>query len=489
MTTPPSTPLQTETINLQYVNVCFTLNNPTEPIQWNEEKMHYLVYQEEIAPNTGTHHFQGYVELKKPTRLGPLKALLTGDKKSPIHVEKRRGAQEQAIDYCKKEESRKPGTNLVEHGTPKANRPGQGKRNDIVEFRNAIVEESKNKRDLIFDDQHINTIARHKHLYDTINNSTRPKKPHPAKIILLIGDAGLGKTRYVMDKHRDDPSFYALPVSNGTLWFDDYDRHKTVLIDDFAGRTSAVKLDTILKILDPWNPQKLPYKGGHCWWNPETVYITTNIPPSEWYEWNTKTDMHGQPMGRGRVNQYPALARRFYKVLTFKPEFQGTNSLYQEEPHTWWQDNAPPGAEGLYYHDDTALYEAHDAATQEDVCGPPDLSCDPADPLLEGDQGGPSHPPTPPMAPTPNPKAKEPRKKRKQRAPDPILSDEEEEWGYPHSPITSPPTKRRRAFSELFPSQPSPPPPLSPTSDWLRKRQSEGTGSTFPLPGTRPYKK
>ena len=160
----------------QFTNVCFTVNNPENPIEYDEERMHYLVYQIEQGEN-GTPHFQGYVEFKTRTALSVVKQLLGGDR---VHVERRRGTQEEAIAYCKKADTRVEGP--WEYGTPKANQ--QGKRNDIKEFKDAVVS-GKRKRDLVED--HFVVLAKYPRFYETLTMMNRPKRTNALKVGLFYG--------------------------------------------------------------------------------------------------------------------------------------------------------------------------------------------------------------------------------------------------------------------------------------------------------------
>jgi len=103
----------------------FTLNNPTDadkPDTWvTSGAATYVVWQMEVGAN-GTPHYQGYVELTKRSRLSALKKL------APLaHWELRKGTQQQAIDYCKKEDTRSGGP--WEAGAPAVKQ--QGKRTDL----------------------------------------------------------------------------------------------------------------------------------------------------------------------------------------------------------------------------------------------------------------------------------------------------------------------------------------------------------------------
>lgn len=64
-----------------------------------------IVFQLEVAPTTGQHHFQGYAELPKTARIAALKKVFEG---YAPHFESRRGTREQAIEYSTKEDTRSP---------------------------------------------------------------------------------------------------------------------------------------------------------------------------------------------------------------------------------------------------------------------------------------------------------------------------------------------------------------------------------------------
>ncbi len=303
----------------QFRNVCFTLNNPSGLLDYNEGKMDYLLYQEEVGEN-GTHHFQGYCEFKKRETLNNIKLMLGG---TTVHIEARRGTQAQAIAYCKKDDTRVAHEVSHEHGTAKPQTSGA--RTELYAFKDD-VQAGKRKRDLL--DDHLMVMAKYPKLYDVIN-SKRPVREEPVDVTLLIGATGLGKTRFVYDKYEEDEELYIAPLSNGTMWYDTYDGHKYVLLDDFAGAASHMPLVTLLRLVDRY-PVLVPIKGSHTWFFPTHIYVTTNILPKDWYKWEK------------REEQYKALARRFSHVIVFQ---EGAEPL--EEGTDWWECNAP---ESVHYY-------------------------------------------------------------------------------------------------------------------------------------------
>ncbi len=305
-----------------YRNCVFTWNNPTGLIEWNEAEMQYLVYQEEIG-ESGTYHFQGYCEFKKRVRMLKAKELLGG---LVVHLEPRMGTQAEAIRYCKKDDTRVAHTEPIEEGEPHH----QGKRMDLEGFKDAVMA-GERKRDLL--DDHFVIIARYPKFYDQLILLNRPVRTTDLVVTLHIGDTGLGKTRAVMDEFGADPSFYVAPLSNQTMWLDGYDGHATVLIDDFCGAASHVSLCFMLRLLDRY-PVSVPTKGGHTWWLPNAVHVTTNLLPRSWYTW------------KDRGEQYKALARRFHKVYFYYLPLSGADSGFIIQDTVWWEENKPD--EALY---------------------------------------------------------------------------------------------------------------------------------------------
>jgi len=287
----------------QLQNVCFTWNNPptfegmvVKPL-FAPNDMHYMVYQYEQGEN-GTYHWQGYVELKARKRIPQIKTLLGSN---TIHIEGRRGTAKQASDYCKKDDTRVPGGVFYEHGEMKVT--NQGARQDIIDFKDAILE-GKRKRDLL--EEHTLPMAKYPKFYQMVRGLEMPTRENNLKVYLLIGPPGCGKTRSVYEAYGGPKrgELFRVPLNNGTMWFDGYDGQPAVLFDDFAGAASKITLTNFLNLIDRY-PIQVPVKGEYTWWMPDRIYITTNIWPREWFKWEN------------RVVQYRAMARRFHAVFDF----------------------------------------------------------------------------------------------------------------------------------------------------------------------------
>lgn len=110
----------------KYRNYCFTAYK--EPVIM-KDSVTFFIYQKECCPSTKKIHWQGYIELKKQMRYNEVKNLFCDN---TLHLEPRYGTQKQAIEYCKKGESRMD--EPVVYGVPK----NQGNRSDLDSIYDSI---------------------------------------------------------------------------------------------------------------------------------------------------------------------------------------------------------------------------------------------------------------------------------------------------------------------------------------------------------------
>nr|WAE42283.1 MAG: replication associated protein [Cressdnaviricota sp.] len=248
-------------------NYCFTIFNINNiPNAEEIPEISFLIFQEEECPETKRHHLQGYVEFNQPLTMGQIKKIFN-DK--TMHLEIRRGSQEEAIIYCSKEETRIGKT--ITYGTPAQ----QGKRTDLdclLQLKSMTISEFvvNNTHIAIKYPQGIKLI---KQSIENLNI----EKNREIEVTAIIGKPGSGKTRFVYENETD---IYKLNTnSNGTLWFDGYEGQKVLLIDDFKG---WIKYTDMLTILDRY-PYRCQLKGSYTWANWKKIYITSNYSIDEWY--------------------------------------------------------------------------------------------------------------------------------------------------------------------------------------------------------------
>jgi len=264
-------------------NWCFTYNNPSGSIDVDinsEDRIVYACWQLEVGDN-GTEHFQGYLEFDRPVTRGQIKKIFLCNS---MHLEPRMGTREEARDYCRKEDSRLDGP--WEKGVFDAMR--QGKRNDLTAMKNAIDKGDSLRK---ISDEHFGSFLRYNRGIDRYMQLHRSGRNFKTEVYVFIGMPRTGKSTMALDWGGADA--YWLP--RGT-WFDGYDGHDSVIIDDFYG---WLPCDLLLRACDRF-PLMVPIKGGHVNFVPHNLIITSNKLPHMWYStaaWDWRAFA-------GRVNAY-----------------------------------------------------------------------------------------------------------------------------------------------------------------------------------------
>lgn len=235
----------------------FTLNNYTDK---NIDKLEslgyrYLIYGKEVAPSTGTPHLQGFIYFENARSFKALKTVL------PWRIVPRykTSTNEQAIEYCKKE------NNWVEYGTP----PKQGAREDIKDARTAVFEDKMSIREIA----QFASFQGLKHA-EALQRYIDPPMRTDQEIIWRFGDPGVGKTRWVYDNYAQ----HEIWKWNSSKWFDGYDGHKVVLLDDY--RPDILPISTLLNLLDIY-PLRVEVKGGFRPLLSKIIIITAVTSPEE----------------------------------------------------------------------------------------------------------------------------------------------------------------------------------------------------------------
>lgn len=255
----------------------------------SEPKCIYTIFQEEKCPETDRNHLQGYCQFKDSWRLNRIQRFIG----SGVHIEKRRGSLKQAIDYCRKSDTRISGPYTY------GEEPKQGRRGDLESIRDEIKAGST---ELEIAEKYFGIWCTYRKAFSDYKSLICSRRTQKTKVAVLWGVAGTGKTRAVYDKFGFD-GVYDLPRPNGgSVWFDGYKQQKCLLIDDFYG---WIPFHLLLKLGDRY-PLQLQRKGGFVEFNSEYLVITSNKPWNEWY------DM--EKIGRALEG---ALRRRFDLIVEF----------------------------------------------------------------------------------------------------------------------------------------------------------------------------
>lgn len=289
-----------------FSNVCITLNNPTDLEKvslkaFAEDKCEYAIAAFEIG-ESGTHHIQAYMQLKRQSKLQTLKNQVS----ARAHYESAKGSPQDNKDYCSKgtqpkeewDDEKTAGANygvdaniFFEYGAMRI----KGQRKDL-ELIAALNHEGASLKDIATD--HPDTfikfhkgILAHRFAIQEPRDSSTPKE-----VIVHYGGTGTGKTRYCTEL---EPDAYIYGPEQG-MWWDKYDGEKEIIMDEFRAQ---VTFGYLLRLLDRY-PMKVQFKGGMIELVADTIHITAPNHPKNWYAPETTKD--------GKLDQ---LKRRITKIL------------------------------------------------------------------------------------------------------------------------------------------------------------------------------
>jgi len=178
----------------------------------------------------------------------------------------------EASNYCKKDDSRKPGTVYYESGPCPTQ--GQGKRTDIAEAITDINNGMTMKDVAVL---HPATFIRMHTGLEKYKRIIAPSRTHHTVSMCIYGASDAGKSHWVRKAY---PDALWMAKDANALWWDEYDDHKVVVFDEFNG--GVMSLTWFKRLIDK-TPLQLAAKGSKRNINPALVIFLSNDPPSEWY--------------------------------------------------------------------------------------------------------------------------------------------------------------------------------------------------------------
>lgn len=233
-------------------------------IQSTSQDIKYMIFQLEEGEQEQTPHLQGYLELTSRKTRRQLKIILNIDR---IHLELRKGSQQQAIDYCKKEDGRLEGP--WEFGVRSA---GAGQRTDLSTIQQRIRDD--NWSDIRVADEFFAQWCHYQHAFRRYRSMCHSQRNYKTEVTVIVGPPGTGKSRYALDNY---PSAYWKQRSQ---WWCNYDGEENVVMDDFYG---WLPYDVLLRICDRY-PLMVETKGGQVSFLAKKIVITSNNTPAQWYK-------------------------------------------------------------------------------------------------------------------------------------------------------------------------------------------------------------
>jgi hypothetical protein len=226
-------------------------------------KCDYLLIAEEVGEKEHTEHLHIYFELKNAKTFSKIK------KEWPrANIQVAKGNAEQVKEYLSKQNL------VIEIGKPKK----QGQRNDLENVREVLKETNK-MRDVV----DIATSYQSVRMAECILKYHEQKRNFKPLVKWFYGSTGTGKSRSAYEECDPEDTH---TQDNSIKWWEGYDAHKNVIIDDF--RRDFCKFHELLRLLDRY-PYRIECKGGSRQFLAEKIIITSAYHPEQIYE--TREDL------------------------------------------------------------------------------------------------------------------------------------------------------------------------------------------------------
>lgn len=248
---------------------CITINNYSQE-EWNMcigEDCVFSVFAPEVGEN-GTPHIQGYIYYKNPKKFKTVKKLYPR-----AHLSVPKGTPEQNLKYIQgpyeKDGKQKPfNPDAVVFGDC----PKQGNRSDLDVVKE-VLKESGRMRDVV----NVATSYQSVRMAECIlkyHEKPRSAKPY---VRWFWGATGTGKSKTAYELLGSD--CYTC-LSTGK-WFEGYDGHREVLIDDM--RKDFLKFHELLRLLDRYQ-MRVECKGGSRQFVATHIIITSCYSPETLFD-------------------------------------------------------------------------------------------------------------------------------------------------------------------------------------------------------------
>lgn len=244
---------------------CFTVNNPTEDIEFDEDTMDYLIYGREVGEE-GTPHLQGYVAFKNRLRLTGVKKVIPRG-----HLEVAKGNAKANRDYCMKQ------GDYVEYGKPTGLAPG--KRTDVETIRD-VIKQGATMQDIV--EQHAAVLSRYPKFINTCFTYVGQKRDTKTEVIIYWGASRSGKTYKAIT---ENPDHY---VKRGwQKWWNGYAGQECVIWDEFVPKNCD--FDYWKGICDAYECQ-VEIKGGMTQFVSKKIIFTSNVDPKDWFRFRNQDE-------------------------------------------------------------------------------------------------------------------------------------------------------------------------------------------------------
>jgi len=232
----------------------------------------------EVAPTTGEHHIQGYLELgsavSKGYRFATLHTLSCfAELKVKPWIKASRGSALQNIEYTGK--ASEEGREFETRG--RFANAGKGRNAGLLRVQKKIDEGASMVS--VFKEE-FDISARHYKFFKEYQLLVSPERTLPPVVEYVFGPTGSGKSRYLMEKYGAGFDVYWVdpPKHGEKVWFDGLNKQSVVIFDEwYPGYFGSGHCQFMLRLLDRY-PLKVPIHGGLVSFSARTVVFSSNWP-------------------------------------------------------------------------------------------------------------------------------------------------------------------------------------------------------------------
>lgn len=244
-------------VKARYWLLTIPINGYTRPNELPRNCV-WLRGQQERGNNTEYEHWQLFAAFKSQVRLAAVKSIFG----QQCHAEPSRS--EAAEQYVFKADTRIEGTQFELGSKP-------FKRNSATDW--AAVKSSACAGRL--DDIPDQIFVTHYSSLRRIAVDYAKPLAMEREVTVYWGPTGVGKSRRAWEEAGID----AYPKDPLSKFWDGYNGHKNVVIDEFRG---TVSISHVLRWFDRY-PVLVEVKGSSAVFKAERIWITSNLHPNEWY--------------------------------------------------------------------------------------------------------------------------------------------------------------------------------------------------------------
>jgi len=313
------------------------------PLVWSDAKadksISAFVCGREVAPETGSLHLQGYLELKSKSTLGAMlkKSLFKKEKERNVSVrlEVARGTAQENIVYCSKED---PG--FAQWGEFTKSREGQGKQTHWHLARDLIKAGATNLE--LFEQVPQVFMPHQSKVSGWRNTVTSSERSWNTRPVIFFGPTRTGKT--VKMKELATEAAAALGQrpyykTDSDKWWPKYSGESIICIEEMDG--SLFTFAELKRFFDA-SPLTVQTKGGDQEFLGKICFMSTNRHPSQWYPNQGEWD---------ETNPFYMRIKEFGELWVFSAPLRG-------EDNAWMQTNcvrdlslAAPAMRELVFND------------------------------------------------------------------------------------------------------------------------------------------